>query len=476
MDANKLLPRLLKDLREILNDKDYCDITIEVGNDNYVGVFNAHSVILYYRSPYLRKILSTNKERNDGTLTNIKLPNILPDIFQIILKYIYGGSLSLNEYETTDIIKILVAASELNLQELITYIQSFLVENKANWLEQNFNLIYQISFDNDTFLKLQKYCNDLIIKVPDKIFNSPNFTSISEEIMVSIIQNENVQMSEIQIWEHVLKWGLAQNPELPSDLNDYSKHNFKVLKNTLQHCIPLIEFPNLSCKEFVDKVMPYEKVFPKDMYKGLIKSFLNLLDPDSRPSGSNDRPNPRNTRKSESICGSKIITQNHVNLISKWIDRLEITDELTSSYEFKLLFSGSRDGLDRNKFHEICDNRSRTVTFVKVKDSTEILGGYNPLDWKSNGSYGITKDSFIFSFHKNRIDNYILSRVTNQNDAIKNNYYYGPSFGENDLIIWSSSFGDYCRSSSYEKPIRNTNSKFIVEECEVFQIIRNDHL
>ncbi|GES76363.1 carbohydrate-binding module family 13 protein [Rhizophagus clarus] len=81
------------------------------------------------------------------------------------------------------------------------------------------------------------------------------------------------------------------------------------------------------------------------------------------------------------------MTQNYVNLISKWIDRLEITDELISSYqyEFKLLFSGSRDGLDRNKFHKICDNGSRTVTFVKVKDSTEILGEYtNPLDLKSN--------------------------------------------------------------------------------------------
>ena len=43
-------------------------------------------VILYYRSPYLRRILSTNKEKNEGTLTHtIKLLNILPETFQIIL-------------------------------------------------------------------------------------------------------------------------------------------------------------------------------------------------------------------------------------------------------------------------------------------------------------------------------------------------------------------------------------------------------
>ena len=71
--------------------------------------------------------------------------------------------------------------------------------------------------------------------------------------------------------------------------------------------------------------------------------------------------------------------------------------------KFKLLFRGSRDGFSSKEFHEICDNRSRTVTFAKVLDSSEILGGYNPIKWKSRGgfyySYGNTKDNFIFSFN-----------------------------------------------------------------------------
>ena len=65
-----------------------------------------------------------------------------------------------------------------------------------------------------------------------------------------IIQNDNLQMSEIQVWESVLKWGLVQNPELPSDPTAFSKNNFNTLKNTLQQCIPFIRFYNLSSKEF----------------------------------------------------------------------------------------------------------------------------------------------------------------------------------------------------------------------------------
>ena len=82
----KNLSKLTHNLLEILNDEEHCDIIIEVGKDPYVKIFRAHMVILYYRSPYLRRILSTSKKKSDDTLTHIKLPNILPETFQIILR------------------------------------------------------------------------------------------------------------------------------------------------------------------------------------------------------------------------------------------------------------------------------------------------------------------------------------------------------------------------------------------------------
>ncbi|EXX54223.1 BTB/POZ protein [Rhizophagus irregularis DAOM 181602=DAOM 197198] len=86
MVNDKLLQNLSRNLLKILDDDEYYDITIEVGNDPYVNIFRAHKVILYYRSPYLRRILSTNKKKDDKALIHhIKLPNILPEIFQIIL-------------------------------------------------------------------------------------------------------------------------------------------------------------------------------------------------------------------------------------------------------------------------------------------------------------------------------------------------------------------------------------------------------
>jgi hypothetical protein len=76
----------------------------------------------------------------------------------------------LEEHDISDIIKILVSANELGFQELVVYLQSFLLENKRNWMEQNFSLIYQTSFENDSFSELQKYCTELTTSHPDKIF------------------------------------------------------------------------------------------------------------------------------------------------------------------------------------------------------------------------------------------------------------------------------------------------------------------
>ncbi|GES76334.1 carbohydrate-binding module family 13 protein [Rhizophagus clarus] len=418
MVDNNLLPKLSQNLLEILNDEEYYDITIEV-----------------------------------------------------VLRYIYGGKISLQEYDIFDIVKILVAANELSLQELIPYLESFLIENKANWVEQNFNLIFQTCFENDSFLKLQKCCKDLISNEPNKIFNSSNFSSIPEKLLIILIQNDNLQMNEIQVWEYVIRWGFAQNPELPSDPTSFSKDDFNTLKNTLQQCIPFIRFHNLASKEFLKKVLPYKKILPKELYKDLLEYFL---DNDSK------KPVPRIIKKNEENeeihsknIDSKIITSLHAELILKWIDRLEITDKLTISYEFKLLYRESRDH-NFDKFRKICKNQSRTVIVVKVKDTNQILGGYNPIEWKFDGSYGITKDSFIFSFsNNNSIENYILSRVKNEKNAIYNACgSYGPSFYR-DLYLFSDNDNDklriFCGEGSYEKHFKGINNS-CAEEFEVFQI------
>ncbi|RGB34435.1 hypothetical protein C1646_742784 [Rhizophagus diaphanus] len=138
-------------------------------------------------------------------------------------------------------------------------------------------------------------------------------------------------------------------------------------------------------------------------------------------------------------------------------------------YKFKLLLRGTRDGFTTKKFHEICYDQSNTVTIIKVKSSNEILGGYNPLAWKSD-SFSYTKESFIFSFKdNNNIENHILSRLVREHSAIRDTSFCCLKFGIGDLTLYDGI--GRCNKWDYEKPIRKTNDFFLVEEYEVFQII-----
>ena len=84
--STQFFSKLSQNFIELLDDDEYYDITIEVGEDPNVKIFRAHMLILRYRSPFLRRTLSSNEKSNNDILTHIKLPNISPEIFHIILK------------------------------------------------------------------------------------------------------------------------------------------------------------------------------------------------------------------------------------------------------------------------------------------------------------------------------------------------------------------------------------------------------
>src|SRR4051794_40025852 len=84
--STQFLSKLSQNYIELLEDDEYYDITIEVGEDPNVKIFRAHMNILCYRSPYLRRVLASNKKNKDNILAHMKLPNISPEVFQIILK------------------------------------------------------------------------------------------------------------------------------------------------------------------------------------------------------------------------------------------------------------------------------------------------------------------------------------------------------------------------------------------------------
>ncbi|EXX51362.1 BTB/POZ protein [Rhizophagus irregularis DAOM 181602=DAOM 197198] len=180
--VTRFFSKLSQNYIELLKDDEYYDITIEVGEDPDVKIFRAHMNILCYRSPYLRRIIKSNNKNNDNALAHIKLSNTSPEIFQIVLEYIYGGILSLDEKDTSDLLKVLATADKLSLQELVDYLQGYLIENKFEQLEQYFEFSQQISSNSNNLFKLQEFCTNLMVQSSEKVLKSLNFISLPENL------------------------------------------------------------------------------------------------------------------------------------------------------------------------------------------------------------------------------------------------------------------------------------------------------
>src|SRR5947199_7756422 len=159
-----------------------------------------------------------------------------------------------------------MAVDELLLQEIIDYLQRYLIENESEWMEQHFELIHQTSFQSNSLSELQRFCTDLMATSPEKIFKSFDFISLQEKSLVSLIKRDDLQMKEIEVWEYVLKWGLAQNSTLLQDPVHWSNNDFKIMENTLRGCLPLIRYFSLSSEEFVQKIYPYSKLLKPQLY------------------------------------------------------------------------------------------------------------------------------------------------------------------------------------------------------------------
>ncbi|RHZ60518.1 hypothetical protein Glove_352g14 [Diversispora epigaea] len=476
----KFFDKLSRNFIELLNDKDDYNVIIIVKNEKS---FTAHSNVLKCRSSYFCKELK-NIIPDENNIKTITKPNISDKTFDIILKYIYGGIVDLENVETKFIFDLMVTVDEFEIEELTKKLENHLIETKSSWLKSHFSLVYRSIFSGNSFKDLETFCNDIVAKYPNLIFDAEDFTSFQESTMVSFLKQDDLQLEEVIIWEYIIKWGIAQNSTLPVDLEEWNKENFTTLKTTLQQCLPLIRYFHIPGTDVLKKIKPYKNILDKQLWEDLNQY---LMDPDL-PVKSIILP-PRtifvqelHTHTTEPL--STIITYKHVAEISSWIDRKSSTYSLTNTpYEFQLILRGSINGFTPQTFWDTCHGHVSTVVIMKVKGTEEILGGYNPLIWDANtgGNWGITYDSFIFSLKNENIRNSIISRVKDGDYAIWNanktsRMMHGPRFG-NDFYMNSSNFklGDSCVCPDcyyYEKPIRNTTDYFSIVDYEVFKIIK----
>ncbi|KAF0457448.1 kelch-like protein 17 [Gigaspora margarita] len=371
------LTGLSRDLSLLLNDTESYDTVINVGEKHDFKTFRSHSIILRVRSPYFKTALSSEWAKVENNLITFNKPNISPTVFEVILKFIYTGRISLDDYDALTILDLLVAADELCLQELIDHAQDYLLCYKPSWMQRNFATTHRIAFQHScAFTKLKDYCWEIIRNDPELVFQAEDFINLEESALLNLLKRDDLMIKEITVWENLIKWGIYQTYAIlqrqsddrecdnggfvicdkdesslqnnspsfnyfstfsssPSslslvsaltnlstttsvkDISSWTSKEFLVLASTLEKFIPHIRFLQISSSDFYKKVKPFSSILPFDLYDDILQYHLV---PDYIPHDDLTQPE-------RAAIDSVIIERKHAALIASWIDGCDLCND-----------------------------------------------------------------------------------------------------------------------------------------------------
>ncbi|GES85051.1 BTB/POZ domain-containing protein [Rhizophagus clarus] len=444
----KYLQELANDFENLLETDEGYDVIIYAGDNENVKEIHALSNILRVRSQYFHTVLSNGLiKKKDGKFI-FNFPNTSPQFFKIILRFIYCGKIELEKLQVSEILKLLAVIDELKIHSLVTCIQEFWIKYQYEFLRQNPIEILEAIYPHEIFTGLWNYCLEEICSEPDILFNSDKFINLKEPLLELFLRRDDLSLDEIDVWNNLIKWCFSQHPSIQQDVNKWDKEEIVIMERTIHRFIPLIRFYHISSTDFITKVYPFKEIMPKDLINNILLFHMS--------------PQVQLYFDIESPRKPKCIHEKYVY-------------DSNIPYDFNLLYRASRDGNTPAVFHTKCDKKGTTMVVVKISNSNQVVGGYNPLQWKSRDVWKSTQDSFIFSFvNKNDLKSAKVGYSNGDKFSIGDFMNYGPLFGSQYNLGYTNDKWYGRRSNSY--PDVGILNSLMLMITKFFKLLRNNQI
>ena len=163
------------------------------------------------------------------------------------------------------------------------------------------------------------------------------------------------------------------------------------------------------------------------------------------------------------------VNKDEYELLYNWFDNNN------NNIKFKLLYKATKDGDSPDSFHNNCDNKGPTITFIKTDKGR--IGGYTSISFQGYLKWDIDPNAFIFNLDNKK--KYEIKEDLKNDGIIWQANGLGPCFGCYSIIIYPSclSNNDSYSDSTYFNFKDNLNlfeekgkTHFKVIDYEVYSI------
>eukprot|EP00742_Colponemidia_sp_Colp-10_P000471 GILJ01000512.1.p1 GENE.GILJ01000512.1~~GILJ01000512.1.p1 ORF type:complete len:492 (-),score=35.78 GILJ01000512.1:311-1786(-) len=440
------------DFASLVNSPDASDVVFLVG-PTQEKMF-AHKLILTSRCSYFRRCFSSQWKEDDGV---VRKPNMSVPVMASVLRFIYTNQLLCDE---KDLMDVMYAAEEFGLDALKEQCGAALAKSLSptsafSLLECGHKLSVNCLFN----CALAFVCQNATA-----ILASESFSDLSSELLCELLEQDDLRLSELDVWRLVVKWGKAQLGLQNYNTVDLSSRQRKKLTLTIFPCLQHIRLFLIHRDEFFE--IEESRLMPSDLCYDYLRFHLCPL---------RYKDNIKGRMRTVQLEASKVRVDSTVltDLQTRKLESLLPTKPLGWS----LLYRASSHGFSSETFHEKCDDIGPLVIVVRTT-AGKICGAYTSAAFKSEAddySHGL---GFTFEFLGDgsirRIDTTELARsvsncgplllyVDQHREEGKTQSVYKP--------LWLFRLADNCHQNC-ESGCSNSHAgrRFMVSEYEVFKM------
>lgn len=240
--------------RYMLENSIGCDVTFLVGEEK--TKISAHKYVLIGRSCVFFAMFNGPLAE---TSQEIALPDIEPNVFRILLQYLYC--------EDTDIkpdlvLQLLYAAKKYSVQSLVKVCVKYLELDRS---ADNICTIFEQSYIFDE-QDLQEKCMAYIRNHASDVLHSNDFLELSPHCLELILQDDLLRVDEQTVLTNVLKWATNKCLKKGKVVNGENQ------RAELGHLLYLVRFPLMGKDHFTDVVSEMDILSDKEKVE-LFKYF-----------------------------------------------------------------------------------------------------------------------------------------------------------------------------------------------------------
>ncbi|XP_066923787.1 BTB/POZ domain-containing protein 6-like [Clytia hemisphaerica] len=231
-------------LNSLISDVQFC-----IGKKtNHKKTIPAHKFVLGTSSPVFFAMLYGEFSKTDI----IEIEDCETEAFLELLRFIYYDEVHLTGQNVVD---VLYLANK--------YIVPVLSKECVNYLLDNVQTENVLSVLNAAVCfgesRLEKHCWSILSRRTTEILASDSFIDIDRQLLVSVLQKDNLNVCEIDVFNSVKRWAEAECSRKELEINI---ENQKVVLESLLY---LIRFPVMTAKEFAlgparSELLPLEDV------------------------------------------------------------------------------------------------------------------------------------------------------------------------------------------------------------------------